>query len=88
MITAALEGRLEKVEYQPHPVFGLMMPSSCTDVPASLLNPEATWKNKALYVQQAKKLAEAFVSNFTQYSERVSPEIISAGPVLNKKQSK
>jgi phosphoenolpyruvate carboxykinase (ATP) len=88
MITAALEGKLEKVAYQPHPVFGLMMPSSCPDVPASLLNPEATWENKALYEKQAQKLAEIFVANFTQYSERVSPEIISAGPVIDKKQSK
>ncbi len=88
MITAALEGRLEKVEFQPHPVFGLMMPSSCPGVPPELLNPESTWKNKILYEQAAQKLARIFAANFTQYGRMVSPEIISAGPVIDKKQSK
>ena len=33
MISAALNGDLDKVEYQNHPVFGLNMPKTCINVP-------------------------------------------------------
>ena len=40
MISAALNGDLDKVEYQNHPVFGLNMPKTCINVPEELLNPK------------------------------------------------
>jgi phosphoenolpyruvate carboxykinase (ATP) len=46
MIAAALNGRLNNVEYEIHPVFGMAVPTNCTDVPSALLNPRATWTNK------------------------------------------
>ncbi|MEO6489752.1 MAG: phosphoenolpyruvate carboxykinase (ATP) [Ferruginibacter sp.] len=80
MITAALEGKLETVTFEPHPVFGMMMPASCPGVPTEVLNPRNTWKNKDEYDQKAKQLANEFIKNFEKYAAGVEPEIIAAAP--------
>lgn len=80
MITAALNGELNKVEFEAHPVFGYMMPKSCPNVPAELLNPRNTWADKAAYDAQANKLANMFVKNFEQYASGVDSETLSAAP--------
>ncbi len=82
MITAVLQGKLERCAYHQQPVFGLMMPSSCPGVPPQLLNPESTWANKGAYSKAANKLAGFFSANFKKYSGLVSKEIISAGPAF------
>ncbi|MFA6262183.1 MAG: phosphoenolpyruvate carboxykinase (ATP) [Bacteroidia bacterium] len=80
MITAALTGELNKVEYEAHPVFGYMMPKTCPNVPSELLNPRNTWADKTAYDAQANKLANMFVKNFEQYASGVDSEILSAAP--------
>ncbi len=80
MITAALNGDLNKVEYEEHPVFGLMTPLSCPDVPSNLLNPKNTWSDKNAYDQKVGDLAQAFVTNFKQFSEYANKEILNAAP--------
>lgn len=68
MIKAALNGNLNDVEYEEHPIFGLWMPDTCPGVPSQILNPISTWQNRSAYEKAAKRLLEAFVSNFKQYS--------------------
>lgn len=80
MITAALNGELNNVAYEAHPVFGYMMPTSCPNTPAELLNPRNTWADKAAYDAQANKLANMFVKNFEQYAAGVSKEILDSAP--------
>ena len=80
MLTAALEGKLDNVEYIKDPVFNLMIPTTCPDVPSEILNPKNTWKDKNAYDEQAKKLAKMFVENFNEYSEGTSEAIKNAGP--------
>lgn len=80
MITAALNGELNNVTYETHPVFGYAMPTSCPNAPAELLNPRNTWADKAAYDAQANKLANMFVKNFEQYANGVSKEILDAAP--------
>jgi len=80
MITAALNGELNKVEFESHPVFGYSMPKTCPNVPAELLNPRNTWADKTAYDAQANKLANMFVKNFEQYASGVDAEILSAAP--------
>jgi len=80
MITAALNGELNKVEFESHPVFGYSMPKSCPNVPAEILNPRNTWADKAAYDAQANKLANMFVKNFEQYAAGVNAETLSAAP--------
>jgi phosphoenolpyruvate carboxykinase (ATP) len=83
MITAALEGKLDKVEYEAHPIFGMMMPKECPNVPSEILNPRNTWADKNAYDEKATILANKFVKNFEKYASGVSPEILAAAPKVN-----
>ncbi|MFI5138900.1 MAG: phosphoenolpyruvate carboxykinase (ATP) [Sphingobacteriales bacterium] len=80
MITAALNGGLENISYNEHPVFKLMMPATCPDVPDYLLDPKNTWADPLNYDEKAQNLAMLFIKNFEQYVPFSSPEIINAGP--------
>jgi phosphoenolpyruvate carboxykinase (ATP) len=80
MISAALEGALDQVEYDMHPVFGMMMPTSCPNVPTEILNPRNTWKDRDAYDAMAKNLAKQFVKNFEKYASGVSEETLQAAP--------
>jgi phosphoenolpyruvate carboxykinase (ATP) len=80
MITAALNGSLDKVEYETIPVFNLNIPKACPDVPAEMLNPRNTWSDKAGYDATLNKLADQFVKNFSQYAEGTGADILAAAP--------
>ena len=80
MIRAALSGMLATVPTEPDPVFGLHIPASCPDVPAEVLNPRNTWKDKSAYDAKAKDLAQRFKKNFEQFASDVNPEVGNAGP--------
>lgn len=82
MITAALEGKLDHVEYRTHEVFGLAMPTSCPDVPTELLDPKSTWKDGSAYDAKANELAEKFVANFEKFKEFANEEIMAAAPKI------
>ncbi len=80
MITAALEGKLDNVVYEAHPVFGMMMPAECPGVPSEVLNPRNTWASKEEYDVKAKELAKQFINNFEKYASGVNEEILAAAP--------
>ncbi len=80
MIGAALGGKLNNVTYETDPVFGLMIPTHCPDVPDYLLNPRNTWQDKAAYDRKASKLALLFNENFTKYAEKASNKIKAVAP--------
>jgi phosphoenolpyruvate carboxykinase (ATP) len=80
MITAALSGGLDEVDYAVHPVFGLKIPVSCPNVPDGILNPRNTWSDASQYDKKAADLARAFVVNFKQYEQFASSEIRAALP--------
>jgi phosphoenolpyruvate carboxykinase (ATP) len=80
MITAALNGDLDKVAYEAHPVFGMMMPKSCPNVPGEILNPRNTWEDKVAYDAKAKDLAGQFIKNFEKYASGASEETLAAAP--------
>jgi len=82
MITAALNGQLDNIQFEAHPVFGMLVPVSCPGVPAALLQPRNTWVDTAAYDAAAAKLAGQFISNFEKYAGGVSAEILAAAPVL------
>lgn len=82
MITAALEGNLEYVNFEKSPIFNFETPDTCPGVPDALLNPKNTWSDKEMYDIQLRKLASLFVANFEQYQMGVSPEIRAAAPSL------
>lgn len=80
MITAALEGKLNDMEFAIDPVFGVAIPQACPDVPAEILNPRNTWADKNAYDEKAKYLAGLFVKNFAKYADGVTAEILAAAP--------
>lgn len=80
MIAAALDGSLAKADFVAHPVFGLLMPSTCPNVPSEILNPKNTWNNRQNYDNKANELAIAFLNNFKQFEEFADKEILNALP--------
>lgn len=83
MITAALTGALDNVSFETLPVFELSFPTSCPEVPSEILNPRATWADKAGYDKTANHLAEQFVKNFAQFADETSADILAAAPKAN-----
>jgi phosphoenolpyruvate carboxykinase (ATP) len=82
MITAALNGELDNVDYAPHNVFGMEIPQSCPNVPAEILNPRNTWSDKEAYDAKANQLASEFTKNFEKYASMANDETKAAAPKL------
>ncbi|RAH15464.1 MAG: phosphoenolpyruvate carboxykinase (ATP) [Methanobacteriota archaeon] len=81
MLNAAMDGKLENVEYVEDPRFGFKVPLECPGVPSELLQPRDTWHDKNEYDDTANKLVSMFKDNFTRYGSGVSDEVNSAGPI-------
>jgi phosphoenolpyruvate carboxykinase (ATP) len=79
MVTAAINGELDKVALKRHDIFNLQMPVSCPGVPAEVLDPRNTWSDKDRYDAAARRLALLFVKNFEKFGN-VQKEIVEAGP--------
>jgi phosphoenolpyruvate carboxykinase (ATP) len=82
MVTAALNGELEKVRFKHDDIFNLDIPTSCPGVPSEILDPRNTWSDKNEYDLSANRLAELFVKNFQKFGV-ISNEIRNAGPKLS-----
>ena len=80
MITAALNGELNDVEFVNHEVFGLAMPVSCPNVPNEILSPKNTWSNKEEYDKVANDLSKKFNKNFEKFADYASEEILAGAP--------
>ncbi len=85
MITAALEGQLDDVDYITHPIFGLNSPVSCPNVPDEILNPKNTWFDPIAYDEMAITLAKKFKANFKQFADNANDEILAGGPLVSAK---
>ena len=80
MVTAALNGSFDNVEYKHDDIFNLDIPQSCPDVPSEIMNPRDTWADKDAYDAQAKKLAKMFQDNFEKKYPNMPENIKAAGP--------
>jgi phosphoenolpyruvate carboxykinase (ATP) len=80
LITAALNGELDKVKFENHEIFGVAMPKTCPNVPVEVLNPKNTWDDKEAYDQKANFLANAFVKNFEKFATYANEEIMAGAP--------
>jgi len=83
MITAILNGDLDKVDYDQHPIFGLHMPKYCPNVPTEILDPMNTWLQKGGYISKAIQLAHSFHLNFEKFASEASEQIIEGGPLID-----
>ncbi|MBI5815926.1 MAG: phosphoenolpyruvate carboxykinase (ATP) [Nitrospinae bacterium] len=80
MLHAALEGKLDNVEYEADPVFGVLVPKSVPGVPSEVLVPKNTWSDKGAYDAKAKELATLFRNNFKKYESEASDGVKAAAP--------
>ncbi|MBX7125705.1 MAG: phosphoenolpyruvate carboxykinase (ATP) [Cyclobacteriaceae bacterium] len=83
LITAALEGKLNQVEFTSHPIFRMQVPLSCPGVPAEILDPRSTWPNARAYDERATFLAAAFNKNFQQFAAGADDEIRAGAPIMS-----
>ncbi len=82
LITAAISGELQDVEYDYHDVFGIAFPLYSSSVPGTVLNPRISWNNDEAYDQKANYLAEAFLRNFEKFADKASEEVLAGAPTL------
>lgn len=80
MVTAAIEGDLDNVDYELDPIFNIYVPAECPSVPQELLRPIHTWQDKEAYYSKARELAQLFNANIARFGNSIPAEIISAGP--------
>jgi len=80
MIRSILTGKLAKADFEPHPIYGVLVPTSCPDVPSAVLNPRSTWEDKEAYDVKASYLANLFNENFKQFEDGVSDAVKAAAP--------
>lgn len=80
MVRAAIDGELDDVETEPHPVFGVNVPTRVPGVPDEILDPRRTWEDESAYDEQVRKLADLFRENFEEFEDEVSEEVLRAGP--------
>ena len=75
LLTAALDGSLARVAFRREPVFGLQIPVSVPGVPTEVLDPRASWADKAAYDATARDLVGRFERNFATFAEYVGEDV-------------
>ena len=85
LLSAALDGSLNDAEFRTDPSFGFEVPVAVPGVEAAILDPQildprATWADKAAYDAQAKKLTGMFVANFAKFEAHVDAHTLDAAP--------
>ena len=80
LLNAALDGSLNEAEFRVDPNFGFRVPVAVPGVEDKILNPRATWADKAAYDEQAAKLVDQFVENFAQFESHVDAGVREAAP--------
>ena len=78
LLTAALDGSLNDVEFRKDPNFGFQVPVTAHGVPEVLLDPRRTWDDKDAYDTQAEKLVQMFADNFGQYLPFIDEDVKAA----------
>jgi phosphoenolpyruvate carboxykinase (ATP) len=79
MVRAAINGEIEQADTVIDPIFGLRVPTTCPDVPATMLWPRNTWSDENAYDRQATELAGLFKENFKQFTVP-GEDVRKAGP--------
>jgi len=86
MLTAALNGELDKTGYETDPIFNVQVPKACPGVPDEVLSPRKMWAKEAgeaAYEATANDLAARFEKNFEKY-DHMPRHIVDAGPKAKK----
>ena len=78
LLSAALDGSLNNVEFRTDDNFGFDVPVAVPGVDGSILNPRDTWADKDAYDAQAAKLVSMFVANFDKFLDHVDDNVRAA----------
>lgn len=79
MVSAAMDGYLDYVDYEVHPILNLKVPISCPGIPDGVLQPQTSWSDPAAYHKAAVHLASMFDKNFNKFSG--IPDVVTdSGP--------
>ncbi len=82
LLTAALSGELQHVEYYKEPLFGFEVPKQCPGVPEKVLYPAESWPSQEAYNEKFTQLAARFIENFKKFKGEVPDDVYNAGPKL------
>lgn len=80
LLTAALEGSLNKADFRTDPYFGFSVPTSVPGVEPHILYPVKTWANKAEFAEMAQRLVTMFTDNFQKFEAHVDSDVKAAAP--------
>lgn len=82
LLTAALDGTLDQVQYRRDENFGFNVPVLVEGVDAKILDPRATWDDKSAYDAMASRLVNMFVTNFGKFESHVDATVMEAAPAV------
>ncbi|RVD66703.1 phosphoenolpyruvate carboxykinase [Mesorhizobium sp. M7A.F.Ca.ET.027.03.2.1] len=85
LLAAALDGSLKTAEFRTDPHFGFEVPVAVPGVDSAILDPmildpRATWADKAGYDRQAARLVGMFAVNFEKFESHVDAVVLGAAP--------
>ncbi len=82
LLSAALDGSLNKAEYRIDPYFGLAVPTAAPGVEPHILDPVKTWASRAEFAETAQKLVRLFRDNFVTFESHVDAKVRDAAPAM------
>jgi phosphoenolpyruvate carboxykinase (ATP) len=85
LLNAALDGKMDGVEFRKDPNFGFDVPVSVpalaeAGIDQTILDPRATWADPEEYDRTAQKLVQLFVDNFARFADHVDEGVRQAAP--------
>jgi len=80
MLSAVLDGKLDKVKFRKDKIFGFEIPLTCPNVPDDVFEPSNAWGNKVEYWSKYDALASRYIENFKLFESCVPSDLIKAGP--------
>ncbi|RWB03865.1 MAG: phosphoenolpyruvate carboxykinase [Mesorhizobium sp.] len=85
LLAAALDGSLKTAEFRTDPHFGFEVPMAVPGIDSAILDPmildpRATWADKAGYDRQAARLVGMFAVNFEKFESHVDAVVLGAAP--------
>lgn len=84
IITAILNGEIEKSDTKTTPIFNLEVPTSLKGVNDTILCTVNTYKSYNEWETKAVKMAQLFISNFQKYTDtEEGRKLVAAGPHLD-----
>ena len=80
MLNAALEGKLDNVEFREDKLFGFKIPLTCPEVPDDVFEPSNAWGDKKEYWKKYDALVSRYIENFKLFADHTPYEVQQAGP--------